>query len=129
MLFYHKIIHRAFLPIAIVALLTACRIEVFYENYDESGYKEDGLTKAEFIEDYRTCKKHKKRLHKTLIPITYPRHQEKAFKGPDTIPNAYYRPIKAMGRHSAGTAFYAAVAICSKCQKELRKLKKENKSK
>jgi hypothetical protein len=123
MLFYHKIIHRAFLPIAIVALLTACRIEVFYENYDESGYKEDGLTKAEFIEDFWTCEKHKTRLHKALIHITY-RHQEKAFKGPDTIPNAYYRPIKAIGRHSAGTAFYAAVAKCSKCQKEFRKYKR-----
>lgn len=124
MLFYHKIIHRAFLPIALVVLLTACRIEVFYENYDESGYKEDGLTKAEFIEDFRTCEKHKTRLHKALIPITY-RHQEKAFKGPDTIPNAYYRPIKAIGRHSAGTAFYAAVATCLKCQKELRRYKRQ----
>jgi hypothetical protein len=115
--------HRAFFVLSLLALLTACRIEVFYENYDESGYKEDGLTKAEFIEDFRTCEKHKKQLHKALIPITY-RHKKKEFKGPDTIPNAYYRPIKAIGRHRAGTAFYAAVAICPKCQKELRKYRR-----
>lgn len=125
MLFYHKIIHRAFLPIAIVALLTACRIEVFYENYDESGYKEDGLTKAEFIEDFWTCEKHKTRLHKELIPIQY----GYALGGtavPDSIPNAYSWPQSGGCVINSRSPRFAALAKCSRCQKEFRKYKKQN---
>jgi hypothetical protein len=120
--------HRAFLLIAFLALLVSCRTEVFYENYDESGYKEDGLTKAEFIEDFRMCEKHKKRLRKALIPIKYG-YAPGVTKVPDTIPNAYNWP-QVGGSGSTGPAIprFAAVVKCATCQKEFRiyklKLKK-----
>jgi hypothetical protein len=122
-LFYHKNIHRAFLLMAIVALLTVCRTEVFYENYDETGYKEDGLTKAEFIEDFWTCEKHKTRLHKALIPIQYG-YASGVTRVPDTIPNAYSWPQGGGCVIDSRSPRFAAVAKCSKCQKEFRKYKR-----
>lgn len=120
--------HRAFLLIAFIALLVSCRIEVFYENYDESGYKEDGLTKAEFIEDFRMCEKHKKRMYKALIPIKY----GWGYKGitiPDTIPNAFTWPVIGSGSTGPGTPRFAAVVKCSKCQKEFRRYKRKHEKK
>ena len=116
--------HRAFLLIAFLALLVSCRTEVFYENYDESGYKEDGLTKAEFIEDFRMCEKHKKRMHKALIPIKYG-NALGVTKVPDTIPNAYNWP--QVGGSTVGSGFpkFAAVVKCTICQQEFRKYKRK----
>ena len=122
--FYNKITRQTFLLITLVALLVSCRTEVFYDNYDESGYKEDGLTKAEFIEDYRTCEKHKKRLHKVLIPIKY----GWGYKGitiPDTIPNAFTWPIRGSGSTGPGIPRFAAVVKCAVCQKEFRSYKRK----
>jgi hypothetical protein len=116
--------HRAFFVITLLAMLTSCRTEVFYENYDESGYKEDSLTKAEFIEDYWTCEKHKKRLHKALIPIQYGFASGGA-RVPDSIPNAYSWPLGGGCVVGSGSPRFAAVAKCSKCQKEYRKVKRE----
>lgn len=120
--------HRAFLLIAFFALLVSCRTEVFYENYGESGYKEDGLTKAEFIEDFRMCEKHKKRMHKVLIPIKY----GWGYKGitiPDTIPNAYSWPIRGGGSTGPGTPRFVAAVKCATCQKEFRIYKRKHEKK
>jgi hypothetical protein len=120
--------HRAFLLITLVALLVSCRIEVFYENYDESGYKEDGLTKAEFIEDFRMCEKHKKRMHKVLIPIKYG-NALGVTKVPDTIPNAYNWPQVGGSAVGSGSPKFAAVVKCATCQKEFRIYKRKHEKK
>lgn len=120
--------HRAFLLIAFLALLVSCRTEVFYENYGESGYKEDGLTKAEFIEDFRMCEKHKKRLHKMLIPIKYA-NALGVTKVPDTIPNAYNWPQVGGSTVGSGSPKFAAVVKCATCQKEYRKYKRKHEKK
>lgn len=121
--------HQAFILMAFLALLVSCRTEVFYENYDESGYKEDGLTKAEFIEDYRTCEKHKKPMSKALIPIKFG-WGHKGITIPDTIPNAYSWPIRGGGSTTgSGSPKFAAVVKCSKCQKEFRIYKRKQKKK
>jgi hypothetical protein len=96
---------------------------VFYENYNESGYKEDGLTKAEFIEDYRTCEKHKKRMHKALIPIKY--GYASGIKVPDTIPNAYNWPQVGGSTVGSSSPKFAAVVKCATCQKEFRIYKRK----
>ncbi len=109
--------------VLIVALNLSCRTEIFYENYNESGYKEDGFTRAEFREDFWTCKKHKKRLHKTIIPIRYGLGAGGIIV-PDSIPNANAWPHGGGCVVRLNSPRFIAVSQCAKCQQEYRKYKR-----
>ncbi len=52
-----------------ISAVSACRVD--YTPYHKSEYKTKKLGRKAFIEDFRTCEKHNKRLHKAVVKVAY----------------------------------------------------------
>lgn len=101
-------------------LINACRVD--YTPYHKSEYKTKKLGPKAYKEDFRTCEKHTKRLHKAVVRVAYGIVCVKETP-PETIPHAVNNTI--CGGAVEGKKL-AVVLRCSACQKEFKEsLKKK----
>lgn len=112
---------KLFFIVSIAMLISACRVD--YTPYSKSEYKTKKLGHKAFIEDFRTCEKHNKRLHKAVVHVAYGIVCTEPTP-PENLPHAVNSTI--CGGAVEGKKF-AVVLRCPVCQKEFKEYLKKKK--